>query len=139
MNLKSAVLMVILAGGAAAQQKAEKQECPNAYPARFLAYHEGVTSPGMEAPPIHKGCVFIMSDTEIVVQKVPHGYLFTGNEERYGDEETSYDLAMLVTTEKIARGGSPSGYATYVGTMTYTTIDGFEKTVLVFKANGGRR
>ena len=45
----------------------------------YLMYHDGCTRPGMEAKSIQKGCLVMLDDRIITRQKVPDGYLITGN------------------------------------------------------------
>lgn len=81
--------------------------------------------------PIPKDCLFLLNHDTIVIQKLDAGrYLITGNRQVYA---LDFDVAILVSKQKLEELDSPTGFAVYRGSATYTTTRGFDKTVPVFE------
>lgn len=72
-------------------------------------------------------------------QKINGGYLIHVSPNAKGIDPDDYQPAFLRTTRKLEREQMlMHDYATYVGTYTYKSIDGFDQTIYSFQLYDGK-
>lgn len=127
MKTTAIVLAALLASSAAAAPQKPCARSPVLYIAQDWNHF---TPPGFGYGPIPKDCRFVLNRDTVVIQKIDGGYLITGNSQVYA---LDFDVAILLTKQKLDERAHPDGFAVYRGTATYTTLRGFEKIVPLFQ------
>lgn len=90
-----------------------------------VAYLNPETAPGS----LERGSTYVIQSMT-VVQKIPQGYIFTGNPDWY---HMDAGLGYLVTRLHLNSDIPYCAQLSYMGTFTYTANDGFTRTIPKFR------